>query len=339
MAHGEPGQSREPAKRRLPYLDNVKFFLIVCVVLGHAIKMGPTDTFDSARSLSVLIYSFHMPLFIFLSGLLLNRQKMTAQKIRTNVLLYVGYGYLAKLLRASVPFLLEGTWKFSLLSEGGLPWYMFALAAFYALAWLLRKCDFALVGVLSVVLALVCGNFEQVGEFLCLSRIVVFFPFFWLGHALSPQRVIAFFARRSVRVACVCMLAVAAVSCAALPGILYPYRSLFLGRWCYALCDVPDCSWVNRLFAYAASLFTSVAVLGVVPQRRLPVASVCGSRTLWVYLLHHEVLDLLRHTELPAWLVSYEWNWLVLVPLAFVLAVVLALPIPANPFAQLGKKR
>ena len=337
MAYDELTQPREATRKRLPYLDNVKFFLIVCVVLGHAIKMGPTKYFDSARSMSVLIYSFHMPLFIFLSGLLLNRPRMTAQKIQTNVLLYLGYGYLAKLLRASVPLLVEGKWQFSLLSEGGLPWYMFALAAFYALAWILRKCDFMLVGILSVVLALACGYVGQVGEFLCLSRIVVFFPFFWLGHALSPQRVTEVFSRRFVRVASACMLILSAAACFALPGILYPYRSLFLGRWGYALCDVPNCMWVNRLFAYLASFVTGASVLGVVPQRRLPVASVCGSRTLWVYLLHHEVLDLLRYTGLPTWLVAYEWHWLVLVPLALVLAVVLALPIPVNPFARLRK--
>lgn len=326
------------AKRRIPYFDNVKFFLIVCVVLGHAIKLGPTDTFDSARSLSVFIYSFHMPLFIFLSGLLLNRQRMTAKKVWTNAALYLAYGYLAKLLRASVPFAVAGVWQVSLFSEVGLPWYMFALAAFYALAWLLRSCNFVLVGVLSVVAALAAGTNPQIGAILCLSRILVFFPFFWLGHALDPQRVTRLFARRDVKIACLCVLVAFACACIRWPGELYPYRSLFLGRDCYELCEVEGCGWQHRLLAYAMSLAMGAAVMGVVPQGNVPVASKLGSRTLWVYLLHHEVLDVMRFAGVGAWLVASEWRWLVLVPFSFALACVLSLPIPVNPFAAMMKK-
>lgn len=48
-------------KNRNPYWDTLKGILIVLVVLGH------TGTALGEKILSV-IYSFHMPLFLFISG-------------------------------------------------------------------------------------------------------------------------------------------------------------------------------------------------------------------------------------------------------------------------------
>ena len=48
-------------KTRDPFWDTLKAMLIVLVVLGH------TGTAMGGRGLSV-IYAFHMPLFIFISG-------------------------------------------------------------------------------------------------------------------------------------------------------------------------------------------------------------------------------------------------------------------------------
>lgn len=340
MAKQDMQKAGGPAQQRLPYFDNIKFVLIVCVVLGHALKFGPTNVYGGARALSVFIYSFHMPLFIFLSGLLLNRERMSAQKARDNVLRFLILGYVAKLLRTSVSYVMEGRVRFFLLSEGGLPWYMFAMAAFYGLAWLLRWCDFRLVELASLALSLWAGTVPDIGDFLCLSRIIVFFPFFWLGHALSPKYVISFFAHKGVRVACVAVLVAAAYCCYRWSDELFPYRSLFLGRYGYAACDVEGCTWVTRLLGYGVSLVMGAAVMGVVPQGRIPVVSTLGSRTLWVYLLHYQVLELLAYAGLTKWLThGPEWHWLVLIPGAFALACLLSLPLPADPLLLVRPKK
>lgn len=53
--------------KRIPQLDIAKGIGIILVVLGHAL---PTDSF-----VRLIIYSFHMPLFFFLSGLTLKKVK------------------------------------------------------------------------------------------------------------------------------------------------------------------------------------------------------------------------------------------------------------------------
>ena len=54
-------------KERNELLDLLKGFAILLVVLGHAVQYNLTKTFDSHPIFRV-IYSFHMPLFMFISG-------------------------------------------------------------------------------------------------------------------------------------------------------------------------------------------------------------------------------------------------------------------------------
>ena len=57
-------------KQRNPYWDTLKAMLIVLVVLGH------TGTAMGNKWLSV-IYAFHMPLFIFISGYFSKKQSLS----------------------------------------------------------------------------------------------------------------------------------------------------------------------------------------------------------------------------------------------------------------------
>lgn len=58
---------------RLKYLDFIKGFAILLVVLGHVIQFSD-NSFDN-NILFRYIYSFHMPLFMFTSGFASCKQK------------------------------------------------------------------------------------------------------------------------------------------------------------------------------------------------------------------------------------------------------------------------
>lgn len=68
--------TRNSHKGRIPELDIIKFFGILLVVFGHVTRMyTPVGLITPLESSSVLaittsiIYSFHMPLFVFVSGM------------------------------------------------------------------------------------------------------------------------------------------------------------------------------------------------------------------------------------------------------------------------------
>lgn len=50
--------------KRIYKWDNLKCFLIVMVVIGHFVNQYAPIS-NTMKSLSLFIYSFHMPLFIF----------------------------------------------------------------------------------------------------------------------------------------------------------------------------------------------------------------------------------------------------------------------------------
>lgn len=66
-------QQARTQDNRIYLFDNIKFLAIVLVVIGHAINFLTSSKGNMLeKSLYITIYSVHMPLFIFLSGLFLS---------------------------------------------------------------------------------------------------------------------------------------------------------------------------------------------------------------------------------------------------------------------------
>ncbi|OYP59578.1 acyltransferase family protein, partial [Prevotella sp. P3-122] len=55
--------------KRLQYVDFLKGFAILCVVVGHIAAFNP-----KCDLLIDFVYSFHMPLFFFISGFLCHKK-------------------------------------------------------------------------------------------------------------------------------------------------------------------------------------------------------------------------------------------------------------------------
>lgn len=84
--------------KRIEYIDNLKSFAILLVVVGHAISMIWGNSDGSDIPLYVFIYSFHMPLFMFLSGLCVNPavldSKILLRKLRTLLWPYLLWSFI-----------------------------------------------------------------------------------------------------------------------------------------------------------------------------------------------------------------------------------------------------
>lgn len=86
---------------RLQYIDNLKGFAIVLVVIGHVIQcMYAPGTYQD-NVLFRYIYSFHMPLFMMLSGMTLNIHKRIPME---NLPKFIG----RRFLQLVVPFVVWG---------------------------------------------------------------------------------------------------------------------------------------------------------------------------------------------------------------------------------------
>lgn len=174
-------------KERDYFFDNLKAVLIFLVVLGHFLL--PIHGDNPLVVVKRLIYVFHMPLFVFISGYFAKKIYKNGQ-YNFKKILYLLKAYVVFVVAIQVVYAIAGFEKFTeidFFSQSGAPWYLFAMIVWYLTIPLVRKCKAVPVLLLTVVLALTAGYFKNVGDFLCLSRILVFGPFFYLGYFLEQK--------------------------------------------------------------------------------------------------------------------------------------------------------
>ena len=109
-------------EKRIFLFDNLKFFLILTVVIGHFIDYI-TKSSHMMSGLFLFIYSFHMPFFIYLAGLFHSNHN-----IKNRCVSFIAIGFSMKILFALCRMIFFHKASFSLLSDSGLPWFMFAMA-------------------------------------------------------------------------------------------------------------------------------------------------------------------------------------------------------------------
>ena len=167
-----------PCRGRDHGLDNVRFGLMFLVVFGHFLEIMPP--FAGKQLLYQVIYSFHMPAFLFLAG-------CNARFRPRQILLRWGLPYLifdgVYVLFARL--VLKADAVFDPARPYWLLWYLPA-CIFYQLLLPLydRKSRRVRWAVLAgcFVLALGAGFADQVGYYLTASRFFVFQPWFVLGY-------------------------------------------------------------------------------------------------------------------------------------------------------------
>ena len=86
------GEKTITMKKRVALWDNIKFAMIILMVIGHFVDVFAEQS-HTFRSIYLFIYSFHMPMMIFVSGLFYSK-KNTSQK----VIFYISCGYLLKII-------------------------------------------------------------------------------------------------------------------------------------------------------------------------------------------------------------------------------------------------
>lgn len=74
-----PPHQPSVGKRRIGYLDALKFLGIILVIEGHVWDFGMgIKTYDSVSGM--MLYSFNMPIFFFVSGFLAYKDKQESER-------------------------------------------------------------------------------------------------------------------------------------------------------------------------------------------------------------------------------------------------------------------
>ncbi len=319
--------------KRIEKWDILKFFLIFTVVLGHIADFY-TDRSAEMQNLYLFIYTFHMPLFIFVSGLFSKRtvNEFRFDKIAGYMIVYL----FTKLVLAIYVFLAKGEFRLSLFVDGGLPWFMIAMFTFPLITYPVRKIKFPVVLTVSVVIALIVGYFRGIGDVFSISRIIVYFPFFYVGYAVDAKALKYVCDKSWVKAVSVVVLLIIAIGCFGFGDVFYVLRPLFTGRNPYiAIPEHFEYAFALRLFCYVISALAGFSVIALIPNHtKLPALKVLGARTLSVYVYHYIILYILfNHLGLKELLLPLLpwWALIIMIPLSLAITVLLSLNVFYKP--------
>ena len=254
-------------------LDNLKAFLIFTVVLGHSLEFlyGTWGIYGIIRS---IIYSFHMPAFIFLSGYFSKYSKKPLSHITVS---YLSTYLIFNILFSLTPWHVAAPIEF--LYPQVIYWYLLCLWYWRVSIHALSKLKFAIP--LSILFALYIGCFSQADRFLSISRAFCFLPFFLAGYYCSMEKIERISKKYVLILLFVCFLATASLNrYGFIPVKMYEYIQS------YSSTDVSNMHGIlMRTVMMSISFVIIICLINLAPAKKLRIAS-CGRNSLIIYLVH-----------------------------------------------------
>lgn len=272
-------------KKRIAIWDNYKFFLIFTVVLGH-IAQDLYYTYDIMASTFNYIYLFHMPAFIFVSGLFSKRT--INEKNYKKVLPYFTCFVVTVCLQFLFKTILLGDASLSFFKLGGLPWFLFALFAMYLITMITKNYKPEFILILSFIIAIFVGfSKESDNTLFSWMRIVIYYPFFYVGYITDPNKVVEKMNKVWLKI-------VAVIFFAGLAYLLYTQNEFFENIFCLMVGKHPyskmhelsEWGWAFRIMLYALAFAASFLLISIVPKKDIKVVTTVGKRTLPIYMTH-----------------------------------------------------
>lgn len=326
------------SNERIYKFDNIKFLAILLVVVGHVISpyVGKSDMF---KSLFIFIYTFHMPLFIFISGLFQKRFSDTNKLKLNKVTFYVALGFLLKLYVYVARVIADVKPRVNIFGDSNISWFMFVMAMFMVTAYLTRKVHPAVMLCVSLALGCVSGYFDFIDDTLYLSRFLVYLPFYLLGYYMTPQLLIKIEKHFVSKIVSGLSMLLYFIMCFRNLDFVYQLRRLFTGKNPFSTLPFENCGFQHRLLCYLISALMCLAVFCFIPNIKVPIISKMGANTLSVYFWHNPLIELLSATPFFAFMFDFgdPMYKILLLTFALLLTLILSLNIFMVPLKALSK--
>jgi len=303
-------------------MDNIRFLLIFLVILGHCMEL-----FQGEFSLALykIIYSFHMPAFLFLTGFF---ARFHPRKIVFNLI--CPYILFQILYRAFDAYILQGKDSFTLnfTTPYWILWYLLTVICYYLLIPLIdsenaysRKY---ILGI-AIVISLLAGFDSSIGRYGSLSRSFTFFPFFLAGYYMSKTKNKSQRNRMALPLSGVLALLCSfyIVNCSAIT------KNVLYGSYSY---EKAGHNPLIKVILLICGFVWIVFLLSAIPDKKIPFVSLFGQNTLSVFLLHGFIVKLAKKHGLFAF--SEFENLLLAIVLSLILICLFGNPWIAGLFRK-----
>lgn len=313
--------------------DNIKAFLILTVVVGRFLPALAFDT-TFGENVAFLIFSFHMPAFIFVSGFWSKSYCKDGHICGEKVAVLLAY-YLAAQLLFSVIYSFIHPIGFSLFNPLRGLWYLLALIIYYLILPVFEKLPAYIVMPLVILLSLFIGIEKQAGTFFTISRAFTFAPFFFAGYYTSADTINKL---RSVNFRY--LIGVLSIGCGI--ALCFVARNFYKVKILYKILygksnyddigiRVINCMFLRMTFWVIAALI----ILGIVmlfPKGKT-FFSYIGKNSLQIYVLHMIIIIFFKYTNIFDFALAHNSIQAVFVALGGVLTtLILSINIFSYPF-------
>lgn len=303
---------------RSAYFDNAKAILIYLVVLGHLMS-GYLQENQYIDTLYLVIYLFHMPAFILISGHFSRtiKSKSDLKKIAKTLLLpYIIFQLLYTLYYKNV---FGDSVVFEIFEPRYALWFLLSMAIWKFLLWAFS--GHKLMVLVSIALSLVIGYISEVNEWLSLARTFFFFPFFLLGYHLNRENFVKLKNKWNI--------GAASILGAGLVVFIFQFGDVRWKEWFFGRIPYEEISYgiveigaLSRLVVYMAMFIATYIFLSLVPKGKQWYTDI-GGKTLAIYLLHLFVVRAFKSTAIYEW-IEDTGNYVLLFGIAFFVVYVLS---------------
>lgn len=306
-------------KKRDFYFDNAKFILIFLVVFGHLLRSFIEDH-EQILTLYKVIYTFHMPAFIVISGYFAKgitkkgyigkiAKKLIMPYIIFQLIYSVFYFYLYQ----------KDVLKVDPLDPNWALWFLLSLFFWNLLLLLFTKFKAGISITIALIIGLFVGYADWINNYLSLSRTFVFFPLFLLGYYMKKEHFYSLI-KPQVKIAAFIICTIVFIGFYFNPSTNYEW---LLGSKPYSELEVSSLSAVfTRLRFYLLSLIMVFSFFSLVPKRQYFFTSL-GKNTLYVYLLHGFIVRIFRVSDMQNYF-SEPDRILMLAGISLVLTLILS---------------
>ena len=317
-------KERRDSNGRIYYFDNLKFILIFLVVFGHFLEITVNES-QISKTIFAFIYTFHMPLFVFVSGYFAKKaiEKKDKDKIAIFMILYL---VLKLIVYAIDRILYNRNPDFSIAKVNAIQWYIFAMGIWYTISMLTININKKYIFIASILLSIIIGFDNNIGDILALSRIIVFYPFFLLGTIVNQNIVEGLISNKKLKLISFIFLIVVSFIYIIFIDKIYLIRPILTGRNSYWALKpyIENFGPLIRALWYLGSSLISIAVMCIVPRGKT-FFSILGSRTLAVYFLHAIIIKIFARSNIQ--LRVYEY-----LIISVLVTFLLSLKCFSNPF-------
>ena len=277
-------------KARDSYFDNLRGFLIICVIIGNSLEyINPTSV--NPHYLILSLYMFHMPLFTFISGYFCKKSKRdTKSKVIDTVKIYLSaqiFYYLFNMVISK-----NYNLKFELLKPSWTLWYLLALIFWYIISDYIDVKNYKKSIVISIIISLILGFDPSLGTLASGSRVVFFLPFFIAGLAFEKEDLEKLKKHKFI----VILLTICVFSILFLFREVIDVETLFEYTNYTFYIESATVPFLTRCFHFIGAFTIGSCILMLFPSKKC-LLSWIGKNSLILYVAHSGIIKLLtvRH--------------------------------------------